>query len=62
MPKNIAEESFCVSFNFEYGKKFSIRGLFHDILSKIFCLTMRKKIVYEPFSVSLCRVSKNFMH
>ena len=53
MPKKIVEESFCVSFNFEYRKNFSIRGVFHDILSNIFSLTVPKKIVHESFSVSL---------
>ena len=62
MPKNIVEESFCVSFNFEYRKNFSTRGVFHDILSNIFCLTVPKKIVHESFSVSLIRVLKIFMH
>ena len=44
MPKKIVEESFCVSLNFEYRKNFSIRGVFHDILSKIFRLTVPKKM------------------
>ena len=50
--KNV-EESFCVSLNLEYRKSFSIRGVFHDILSKYFCLTGPKKIVHESFSISL---------
>ena len=51
--KKIIEESFCVSLNFEYRKNFSIRGVFHDILSNFFCLTVPKKIGHESFGVSL---------
>ena len=35
---------------------------YHDFLSEMFCLTVPKKIVPEPFSVSLILVSINFMH
>ena len=34
---------------------------YHNFLSKIFCLTVLKKFVGEPFRVSLIRVLKNFM-
>ena len=53
MPKKIVEESFGVSFNFEFRRILSKRGVFHDVLSKIFCLTVPKKIVHESFSVPL---------
>ena len=62
MPKKNVDESFGVSFNFGYRKDLFIRGVYHDILSKNFCLTVSKKIVQESFSVSLIRVSKIFMH
>ena len=51
--KKIVGESFCVSFNFEYRKNFSIRGVFHDFLSNNFCLTAPKTILHEHFSVSM---------
>ena len=38
-----AEEPFSVSFNFGYGKNLCIRGVYHDILSKIFRLTVPKE-------------------
>ena len=50
--KNVGE-AFCVSFNFEYRKNFSLRGVFHDILSNIFCLIVPKTILHESLSVSL---------
>ena len=62
MPKKNAEEPFSVSFNFGYGKNLCTRGVYHDILSKIFRLTVSKKVVQQSFSVSLIRVSKNFLH
>ena len=40
-----AEEPFSVSFNFGYGKKLCIRGVYHDILSKNFRLTVPKKCI-----------------
>ena len=36
-------------------------GKYQDFPSKISCLTVTKKIVGEPFRVSLIRVSKNLM-
>ena len=33
---------------------------YHDFLSETFCLTVPKKIVQEPFIVSLILVCKNF--
>ena len=35
--------------------------MYHDFLSKNFCLTVPKNFVVEPFSVSLIYVSKKFM-
>ena len=51
---------YCVT-NFGYRKILCFRGLCHDFLSKIFCLTVPKIFVGESFGVSLLRVSKNFM-
>ena len=95
VPKNSAEEPFCVSENFWYRKMLGIRegagitiflqncfipsvlcfrklplakkfmdkreGEVSRFPLKIFCLTVPKKFVGEPFRVSLIRVSKNFM-
>ena len=36
-------------------------GEYQNFLSKIFCLTVPKKVVGETLRVSLIRVSKNFM-
>ena len=36
-------------------------GGYHDFLSKLFCLTVPKNFVGEPFSVSSISGSKNFM-
>ena len=45
----------CVSEKFCYRKCLWIsgRGKYQDFPSKVFCLTVPKKIVGEPFSVSL---------
>ena len=48
--------------SFRLLKKFTHKRVCHDILSKIFCLTVSKKIVQESFSVSLIRVSKKVLH
>ena len=45
VPKKIVDESFSVSFNFGYRKSLCIRGVYHDILSKIFRLTIPQKLV-----------------
>ena len=45
VPKKIVDESFGVSFNFGYRKNLCIRGVYHDILSKIFRLTVPKKCI-----------------
>ena len=42
----------CVT-NFGYRKISYFRELCHDFVSKIFCLTVPKNFVGEPFSVSL---------
>ena len=53
----------CVSENFGLRKSLWIRGRrkYQDFPSKVFCLTVPKKFVREPFRVSLIRVSENFM-
>ena len=38
-----AEEPFSVSFYFGYGKNLCIRGVYHDVFSKIFASQCRKK-------------------
>ena len=43
----------CVSENFGYRKMLCFRGLYHNFPSKIFCLTVPKNAVGEPFSLSL---------
>ena len=52
--------------NFLVSKKFMDRRVgggreYHDFLSKNFCLTVPKKFVVEPFSVSFIYVSKKLM-
>ena len=39
--------------DFGYRKNLCFRGLCHDFPSKIFCLTVPKNAVGEPFSLSL---------
>ena len=62
MPKKIVEESFGVSFSFGYRKSLCLRGIYHDIFSKIFCRTVPEKTVEEYFSVSLISVIEKFLH
>ena len=46
----------CV-INFGYRKKLGFRGLCNDFLSRIFCLTVTKHIVGEPFCVLFQKTS-----
>ena len=54
VPKNFVEEPFCVSENFWYRKRLGIRegGGYHDLPSKLFCLTVPNHLVEELFCVS----------
>ena len=48
VPKEIAQESFSVSFNFGRRIFLCIRGLCHDSFPEIFCLTVPKKFIGYP--------------
>ena len=48
-PKNFVGEPFSVSLISGIGKILCFRGLCHDFPSKIFCLTVPKHFVEEPF-------------
>ena len=51
----------CVSENFRERKRLWIRrGEYQDFPSKVFCLTMLKIFVGEPFNVSLVSGIENF--
>ena len=52
--KNFVGEPFSVSLISGIGKILCFRGLCHDFPSKIFCLTVPKHFVGEPF----CAVSE----
>ena len=43
--------------SFGYRKKLGFRGLCHQFPSKIFCLTVPKHFVEEPFSVVFQKIS-----
>ena len=47
----------CVSENFGYRKNLCFRGLCHDFPSKIFCLTVPKNFVGEPFCAMFQKIS-----
>ena len=49
MPKNFVGEPFGVSETFRGRKVLCFRGLCHDFLSKVFCHTVAKNFVEEPF-------------
>ena len=57
MPKNFVGEPFCAAFQKISGsQKFMDKrggGKYPDFPSKVFCLTVPKIFVGEPFSVSL---------
>ena len=53
MPKNIVEEPFCVKFLVPKKVRDKRGGGYHDFLSKLFCLTVAKNFVGQPFRVSL---------
>ena len=64
MPKNFVGNPSVLCFrNFPLAKKFmDKRAMGVSRFSvEIFCLTVPKKFVGEPYSVSLIRVSKSFM-
>ena len=56
MPKNFVGEPFSLSLVSGIKKKF-FRGLCHDFPSKIFCLTVTKHSVDEPFSAVFQKIS-----
>ena len=47
--KKFVGEPFGVSETFRYRKVLCFRGLCHDFLSKVFCHTVAKNFVEEPF-------------
>ena len=58
MPKNLAEEPSCAVFQKISGgeKIYGLEGIYQDFASKTFCLTLPKKFVSKPLSVSLISV------
>ena len=55
-PNHFVEESFCVSESLGYRNFLGLGGKSHDSLKKLFCLTVTKTSLGEPFSVSLFSV------
>ena len=49
--------SVCSVINFGYRKNLCFRGLCHDFQSKIFCLTVPKHFVEEPFYAVFQKIS-----
>ena len=60
--ENLRRGTLPCLFNFGYRNILCLRGLCHEFLSKLFCLTVPEKFVGESLSVSLhCGIEKKFV-
>ena len=61
VPNHFVDEFFCVAESFGYRKNLLMRREYNDFLKKICCITVAKKFVGEPISVSLNSGFENFV-